>query len=123
MHTHNIAHLDISLRNLLTDFNGRYSYIDFELSRRFSEAGPRILYGSRGTEIPPECDRPGEPHDPFKIDVWALAVLIIRACQVSTVAFLLSSSHIDIVDGVLCPRSHGCRQAYAERRPSPSASA
>lgn len=81
MHRHHIAHLDISLRNLLTDYNGRYAYIDFELSRRYTGTANPVIYGYRGTEVPPECER-GERTDPYKIDVWALAVLILRACKV-----------------------------------------
>lgn len=85
MHTHRIAHLDISLRNVLTDYQGRYNYIDFEMSRRYDNVNlnrypPRIV-GYRGTEIPPEVER-GEESDPFKIDIWALAVLILRASKV-----------------------------------------
>lgn len=81
MHSLKMAHLDISLRNLVTDYNGRYAYIDFELARRFDDdPNPRILC-RRGTEVPPECERGGSS-DPYKIDVWALGVLILRACKV-----------------------------------------
>jgi len=81
MHQHHIAHLDISLRNILTDNRGHYSSIDYELSRRFDSSipNPRI-HGHRATEVPPEFER-GEAGDPYKADVWALAVLILRACQ------------------------------------------
>ncbi|KAG6909689.1 hypothetical protein DXG01_015890 [Tephrocybe rancida] len=82
MHKHRIAHLDISLRNLLTDYNGHYAYIDFELSRRYTRMAKPVVYAYRGTEVPPECER-GEPADAYKIDVWALAVLILRACQLT----------------------------------------
>ncbi|KAJ7582674.1 kinase-like domain-containing protein [Mycena floridula] len=88
MHNYSITHLDISLRNILTDFRGHYAYIDFELSRRWEGKIPRV-YGSRGTEIPPECES-GESeagHDPFKIDVWALAVVILRACKLTEFYF------------------------------------
>ncbi|KAL0581713.1 hypothetical protein V5O48_000295 [Marasmius crinis-equi] len=82
MHSHHIAHLDISLRNLLTDYQGHYAYIDFELSHIFEEPFPRA-YGCRlGTEVPPECDGPGS-YDPFKVDVFALGVLILRACKMT----------------------------------------
>ena len=88
MHSIHIAHLDISLRNVLTDYHGHYRYIDFELSRRYEDVSvgkePRIT-GGRGTEIPPELER-GEDSDPFKVDVWALAILILRASQVSVPA-------------------------------------
>jgi serine/threonine protein kinase len=81
MHKHHIAHLDISLRNLLTDYNGHYAYIDFEGSRRYAGVSSPVICGYRGTEVPPECER-GELADPYKIDVWALAILMLRACQV-----------------------------------------
>jgi serine/threonine protein kinase len=80
MHKHHIAHLDISLRNLLTDCKGHYAYIDFELSRRFDVSNPRIT-GRRGTELPPECSD-GAFYDPYKVDVWALGVLILRVSKV-----------------------------------------
>ncbi|KAJ7774858.1 kinase-like domain-containing protein [Mycena metata] len=83
MHKHRIAHLDISLRNLLTDYQGHYAYIDYELSRRFDGSYIRIP-SFRTTEVPPECEAlNGECPDPFKADVWALAVLILRACKLA----------------------------------------
>lgn len=82
MHMHHIAHLDISLRNLLTDYKGHYAYIDYELSRRFDGVLVPLVQGYRGTEVPPECER-GECSDPYKIDIWALGVLVLRACKVS----------------------------------------
>lgn len=81
MHKHHIAHLDISLRNLLTDYEGHYAYIDYELSRRFDGADKPYIHGYRGTEVPPECEE-GICNNPYKVDVWALAVLILRACKV-----------------------------------------
>ncbi|KAL9715176.1 hypothetical protein Ac2012v2_001837 [Leucoagaricus gongylophorus] len=82
MHSLRMAHLDISLRNLVTDYNGRYAYIDFELARRFeNDPNPRLV-PQRGTEVPPECEK-GEVTDPYKIDVWALGVLMLRACKLT----------------------------------------
>jgi serine/threonine protein kinase len=81
MHSHHIAHLDISLRNLLTDYNFHYACIDYETSHRFDCMSHPRLSGIRGTEMPPEAER-GEPCDPYKVDIWALAVLILRACNV-----------------------------------------
>ncbi|KAJ3779279.1 kinase-like domain-containing protein [Lentinula raphanica] len=81
MHAHHIAHLDISVRNLLTDYKGNYAYIDFELSRRFDVNNARIS-GIRGTELPPECGH-DTYFDPYKVDVWALAILILRACKLA----------------------------------------
>ncbi|KAJ7097897.1 kinase-like domain-containing protein [Mycena belliarum] len=83
MHKHQVAHLDISLRNLVTDYQGHYAYIDYELSRRFDGGSIRIPE-FRTTEIPPECELSnGDCPDPFKADVWALAVLILRACKLA----------------------------------------
>ncbi|EKM82655.1 hypothetical protein AGABI1DRAFT_118100 [Agaricus bisporus var. burnettii JB137-S8] len=82
MHSLKIAHLDISLRNLLSSDNGRCAYIDFELARRFeNDPNPRIVC-RRGTEVPPECEQ-GRLSDPYKIDVWALGVLILRTCKLT----------------------------------------
>lgn len=82
MHSLRMAHLDISLRNLVTDYNGRYAYIDFELARRFeNDPNPRLV-PQRGTEVPPEWEK-GEVTDPYKIDVWALGVIMLRACKVN----------------------------------------
>ncbi|KAF7294917.1 Protein kinase domain-containing protein [Mycena indigotica] len=82
MHQHRIAHLDISLRNLLTDYKGHYAYIDYELSRCFDSQESICIHDFRSTEIPPECEH-GECRDPFKADVWALAILILRACKLA----------------------------------------
>ncbi|TFK29965.1 hypothetical protein FA15DRAFT_663277 [Coprinopsis marcescibilis] len=80
MHQHRLAHLDISIRNLVTNCKGQCAFIDFELSRKYdSVANPRIQ-GYRATEVPPECET-REGCDPFKIDVWALGVLILRVCK------------------------------------------
>jgi serine/threonine protein kinase len=83
MHKHHIAHLDISLTNLLTDYMGHYAYIDYEISRRFESSDPttHLIYSYRGTELPPESGK-DTPIDPYKVDVWALAVLILRSCKV-----------------------------------------
>ena len=82
MHKHQIAHLDISLTNLLTDYRGRCAFIDYELSRRFKSTDPtHLVYHCRSTELPPESGK-NTPIDPYKADVWALAVLLLRSCKV-----------------------------------------
>jgi len=83
MHNLGIAHLDISLRNLVTDYNGRYAYIDFELARRYENDPNPCLAPQRATEVPPECEK-GEVTDPYKADVWALGILILRVCKVNS---------------------------------------
>ena len=82
MHLHHVAHLDISIRNLLTDYNSHYAYIDFELSRRFDGIEDPRIRSYRGTELAPELER-GDFSDPYKADVWALGVLIVHTCSVS----------------------------------------
>ena len=83
MHSHRVAHLDLSIRNFLTDYRGHYACIDYELSRRYdgARAPPRVL-GPRRSEVPPELER-GEASDPFKVDVYGLAMTVLRAIDVS----------------------------------------
>ena len=89
MHAHRFAHLDISVHNVLTDYHGRYAYIDYEMSRQFcqppvevEEGGdPRssvLIYQKRAAEIPPEVER-GHSTSPYAMDVWALGMLISKA--------------------------------------------
>ncbi|KAI0079924.1 hypothetical protein K474DRAFT_1591059 [Panus rudis PR-1116 ss-1] len=80
LHSHHIAHLDISMRNILTDYQSHYAYIDYELSRRFEASVEPRIRGRRGTEVPPELEA-GGVSDPYKTDVWALAKLLLRACS------------------------------------------
>jgi serine/threonine protein kinase len=117
MHKHRIAHLDISLRNLLTDYRGHYAYIDYELSRRFDPSQTALVYNYRGTELPPECEGGGEI-DPYKVDVWALAVLMLRACKVSNSVFAVfanaNKQSLYTAGRVLGTRTYACHRAYAE---------
>jgi len=89
MHTHCFAHLDISVRNVLTDYDGRYACIDYETSRRFreppAEAEEGVFSGStvlihqpRAAEVPPEVEK-GHSTSPYAMDVWALGMLISKA--------------------------------------------
>ncbi|KAI0341553.1 kinase-like protein [Trametopsis cervina] len=82
MHAHHMAHLDISVRNLLTDYKGHYAYIDFENCRRFEGVSHPRMEHLRGTDPPPESER-GEPTDPYKADVWGLGVLILQTCAMT----------------------------------------
>lgn len=82
MHAHHMAHLDISIRNLLTDYNSHYAYIDFETCRRFDGVPSPRICGSRGTNLSPELER-GEWTDPYKVDIYALGMLILHASAVS----------------------------------------
>jgi serine/threonine protein kinase len=123
MHKHHIVHLDISLRNIVTDYEGHYAYIDYETSRRFNGTTRPLIFGHRATEVPPECER-GEYVDPYKVDVWALAVLILRACKVSPLRLLyfllilmflqLAGFHVPELMHVIKPMLH----EIPHRRPS-----
>jgi len=82
MHKHHIAHLDISLQNLVTDCKGRYAYIDYEQSQCFCPSSQMLcIENYRTTEVPPEFETLTWV-DPFKVDIWALGVLILRASKV-----------------------------------------
>lgn len=83
MHAHHMAHLDISIRNLLTDYKSHYAYIDFETCRRFDGVPSPRIRDCRGTNPSPELER-GEWTNPYKVDIWALAQLILDASVVST---------------------------------------
>lgn len=89
MHSHCFAHLDIAVWNVLTDCAGRYAYIDYETSCRFSkppveveEGGDTsdsvLVYQPRGAELPPEVEK-GLSTSPYAMDVWALGRLISKA--------------------------------------------
>ncbi|KAF8559607.1 kinase-like protein [Imleria badia] len=82
MHRNHMVHLDISLHNFLTDYRGRCACIDYELSRRVHDLAAPRAYWPRGTEVPPELER-GQASNPYMIDVWALAILILRACKIA----------------------------------------
>jgi len=86
MHKHNFAHLDIALRNILTDYKGHYAYIDFEISRYYPPSSrlPPLVYHHRATEVPPECEK-NLGVNPFKVDVWSLAVFVLRASKVCAI--------------------------------------
>lgn len=118
MHRHSIAHLDISLRNIVTDHEGHYAYIDFEMSRQFDASCTPLVHIYRATEVPPECDR-GVGVDPFKVDVWALAVLILRASKVrgrsSFHPFWLDFDALLPAHWILAPRAYVCPQTNARR--------
>jgi len=119
MHEHHIAHLDISLRNIVTDYEGHYAYIDYEASRRFNETAYPLIFGYRGTEVPPECER-GEFIDPYKVDVWALAVMMLRACKVPRIFYLPTCfcvSDVLPVSWISCSGAHACHQTHGAREP------
>lgn len=106
MHKYHIVHLDISLTNILTDYMGHYACIDYELSRRFeSTTFTHLVYNYRGTELPPESGK-DTPIDPYMVDVWALAVLVLRCCKVCLpkILFLVSCSSTLQLTGYWVPQ-------------------
>ena len=120
MHAHCFAHLDISVRNVLTDYEGRHACIDYEMSRQFctppvevEEGGdPRngvLIYQPRAAEVPPEVEK-GHPTSPYAMDVWALGMLILKAG---------TSIGYDIPE--LYPVARGMLEPQWERRPSAKA--
>ncbi|RDX56673.1 hypothetical protein OH76DRAFT_406570 [Lentinus brumalis] len=82
MHAHYIAHLDISIRNVLTDLAGRYAFIDYELSNRYDSIPNPRIHCPRRSEVPPELER-GEASDPYKVDVYGLGMLTLHALKLS----------------------------------------
>lgn len=85
MHSHLIAHLDITNGNILTgppgcDFSSpsarHYAYVDFQYSVRFprDHKGPMTVVGAIATEPAPE-QNDLVPYDPFCTDVWQLGRL------------------------------------------------
>ncbi|KAG9318513.1 hypothetical protein JVU11DRAFT_604 [Chiua virens] len=84
MHRNRIVHLDISVHNFLTNYRGRYACIDYELSRRVDDLTLPGTHWPKGTEVPPELEG-DQACDPYMVDVWALAILILRACKVPTI--------------------------------------
>ena len=117
MHTHCFAHLDVSIRNVLTDYDGRYACIDYETSRRFcrppveaEEGGDTrnsvLIHGQRAAEVPPEVEK-GYPTSPYAMDVWALGMLMTRAG---------ASTGYDVPE--LHPVAKGMLEPQWERRPS-----
>ena len=81
MHAHNIAHLDLSPCNIVTDLMGRYACIDYESSMRFDGIPEPRVRVTRIAEPPPEVQR-GEASDPYKVDVFELGKLMLRIMEV-----------------------------------------
>ncbi|KAG8217531.1 kinase-like protein [Butyriboletus roseoflavus] len=82
MHRNCMVHLDISLHNFLADYHGRCACIDYELSRRIDDLVTPGTYWPKGTEVPPELER-GQARNLYMVDVWALGILILRACKIA----------------------------------------
>ena len=117
MHSHRFAHLDVTVGNLLTDYAGRYAYIDYETSARFplppvevEEGGDTrnsvLIYRPRAAEVPPEVEK-GHSTSPYAMDVWALGTLISKAGTLAG---------YDVPEMRLL--THGMLEPQWERRPS-----
>lgn len=74
IHNQRFAHLDIKPANILIDRYGRPKYADFGISRLFPEQFQKSKYFV-GTlpYLSPEILL-GNPHDPFKADIYALGI-------------------------------------------------
>ncbi|CAE6435946.1 unnamed protein product [Rhizoctonia solani] len=95
LHAMGIAHLDISCYNFLCNSNKQVAVIDFEASRCFNETAhsrcqtrsrSHSIYPHRTTEIPPEFrteDAHQRRHCAYKLDIFALGVLILRFAKSS----------------------------------------
>ncbi|KAJ7134582.1 kinase-like domain-containing protein [Mycena epipterygia] len=90
LHSHRIAHLDISDGNILAGPPGEhkpkpqraYAFIDFELSIIYSESdrGPYSVTGSVATYVAPEMSETVS-YDPFKADIWQMGELLSLAAK------------------------------------------
>ncbi|KAJ7150231.1 kinase-like domain-containing protein [Mycena filopes] len=94
LHAHHIAHLDISMNNILEYPPGllippnppeppRYAFIDFGLSVMYnpeSDPGPYRVTGNVATYKPPELSKT-VPYDPFKVDVWQMGEVLSLICK------------------------------------------
>ena len=75
-HERNIAHHDIKLENILLDINRKPKLADFGLSAKASDGTPCTIFkGSLAYTAPEIFQKKG--YDPFKADIWALAVLFV----------------------------------------------
>ena len=94
MHAHGLAHLDLNTRNVMVD-GGRYACIDYETSHRFHDDHPRIQ-GVRSCDPPPEVGRGGY-WDPYKADVRASGMMILRVLQVRTTSCCRYCSKLNMI--------------------------
>lgn len=84
LHTFNVAHLDLSERNVLCDKrNGHLTVVDFEMSAVKPELPPSP-FTSWKRRVPERCvghwpettDAP--QFDPFAADVWSLGFMLLE---------------------------------------------
>ncbi|KAJ7750349.1 kinase-like domain-containing protein [Mycena metata] len=90
LHSHCIAHLDISDGNILVcqyaedlpRTRPAYAFIDFGLSVRFhkSHAGPYTVTRNIATFEPPEMSKT-ITYDPFKSDIWQMGQVLVHAAR------------------------------------------
>ncbi|KAG9123689.1 hypothetical protein FRC07_014252, partial [Ceratobasidium sp. 392] len=97
-HSKGLAHLDISCYNFLCNSRRRVALIDFDMSlrthpnlqtsseRKQQSSRSHLVYPRRTTETPPEfrtSDAHTRLHCAYKLDVFALGVLILRFAKAS----------------------------------------
>jgi serine/threonine protein kinase len=75
IHSMRWAHLDLKPANILIDKHGRVKLADFGISHMFEESGEATRRGGTVEFAAPELFQLGA-YDPFKVDVWALAVTV-----------------------------------------------
>ena len=75
-HDRKIAHHDIKLENILLDVNGKPKLADFGLSAKISDGGLCTIFKGSLAYAAPELFQK-KAYDPFKADIWALAVLFV----------------------------------------------
>lgn len=77
IHSHHVAHLDISLENFVIDAHGAVRLIDFGLA--VSTIGQPLCVGTRGKPnyMAPEVVRAPCTFDPLKADVYSLGMCLL----------------------------------------------
>jgi serine/threonine protein kinase len=76
IHSHDIAHRDLSLENLLLDAEDRLVIIDFGLCCECSDGQKQTQRVGKGFYIAPEIFNKAGPYDPKKADVWSLGIIL-----------------------------------------------
>ncbi|KAF1334845.1 Camkk protein kinase, partial [Globisporangium splendens] len=79
LHARRICHRDLKPSNILLNAAGRCHLTDFGCAVAFPDIGDsgHLVSDTVGTYqfLSPECCS-GEPYDPFKVDLWAVGVLL-----------------------------------------------
>ncbi|GAB1604855.1 testis-specific serine/threonine-protein kinase 3-like [Argonauta hians] len=79
LHDLGIAHRDLKLENLLLDKHNTIKITDFSFAKICSKSNmSRTFCGSKSYASPEILS--GEPYDPYKADVWAIAAIMYIIC-------------------------------------------